>query len=681
MNKVTVGIFAHVDAGKTTFAEQLLFQTHSIRSLGRVDHQSAFLDTHRIEKARGITIFAEQAYFDYKGRRFYLVDTPGHVDFSSEMARTIDIIDYAIVLISGTDGVQSHTETILELLEGARVPALFFVNKLDTAHASFERCMEELRTLAPASVDFTNAFLPNPDPVFLERAAEKDEALMEAYFSMMDDPSLGADSETYRAFEGLLVQAVALGKVMPVFKGAALKGEGIQAFLEGLHRCTALPDGPHASTEAGAGKPKGFVYKIRYDHQQQRQTFMKLFSGTLRVRDELMGERVTEIRLHQGPKHTSVQEVGPGDVFSVLGIKQLQTGEVVSDDGSDVINGTEPVMRKPVSSLAPTMRSRMTFDAGVDLPALFQAVKILEEEDPSLQVMSDLHTREITIGIMGAIQLEVLTTLMQERFGFSVRFQEPQVIYRETIVGENVYGCGHFEPLRHYAEVHVTLEAGERGSGVTFVNACHADDLAASYVSQVKHCVMDKAHRGVLAGGELTDVKVTLVTGRGHVQHTSTGDFHEATVRAIRHALLQARNILLEPLYQVTVTVPGSLVGRVMTDLTAMHGFDIMAGNKGELAVIRGKVPVAAFRDYGTTLASLSSGQARLRLQAAGYAPCHNQEEVVEALGYDGERDLAFPSSSVFCRHGKGYTVPWQEAPSLMHCPLPVGSHQGFITI
>ncbi len=665
MNKLTVGIFAHVDAGKTTFSEQLLFQTHTIRTLGRVDHKSAFLDTHAIEKDRGITIFAEQAYFDYAGCRFYLIDTPGHVDFSSEMTRTIEVIDYAIVLISGTDGVQSHTETILELLEMAQVPTVFFINKVDAPHANFDECLAELAVVEPAAVDFSNAFLSKPDMGFLEKVAEKDEALLTAYFPLIEDHAITADSESYENFERLMVQAIAKRRIMPVFKGSALKGEGIDTFLEGLSRFTTLSIKPDEMV--GDEKPSGVVYKIRYDHSLQRQTFMKLFSGVLRVRDELKGEKVTEIRLHQGAKYVVVQEVGPGDVFSVIGSKVLQAGDFVGDF-------SEQRVSKPAPGLAPTMRSKMTFEAGVDIAALFQKVRILEEEDPFLKVSSDMKSREITIGIMGEIQLEVLRTLIQERFGFSVEFEAPQVIYQETIADHIVYGCGHFEPLRHYAEVHVTLEAQETGRGVTFVNACHADDLAMNYVSQVKHCVLDKPHRGLLTGSELTDVRVTLVTGRGHGQHTSTGDFHQATVRAIRHALEQATSILLEPIYQVTITVPNSLVGRVMTDLTSMQGIGITAENKGEMAIIRGRVPVANFRDYATTLASLSSGQGRLRVQPGGYAPCHNQEAVIEAIGYEKERDVDFPSSSVFCQNGKGYTVSWQEALSNMHCTQKVES-------
>ena len=662
MNKLTVGIFAHVDAGKTTFAEQLLFQTQVIRTLGRVDHKSAFLDTHRIEKARGITIFAEQAYFDYAACRFYLIDTPGHIDFSSEMARTIEVIDCAIVLISGTDGVQSHTETILELLENAQVPTLFFVNKLDAPHASFEKSLVGLTALAPAAVDFTNAFSPSPDVCFLERVAEKDETLLAAYFPLMDQHANTADNECYQSFEELMVKAIDQRRVMPVFKGSALKGEGIETFLEGLYRCTSMASTPD---KVSAGKLSGYVYKIRYDHLMQRQTFIKLFSGVLRVRDVLNEERVTEIRLHQGPKYVAVKEVGPGDVFSVVGSKLLQAGDFVGDPVGDV---TEPRARKSAHALAPTMRSKMTFAPVVDLATLFQKVRMLEEEDPFLKVSSDLKSREITIGIMGEIQLEVLKTLIQERFGFAVAFEDPQIIYQETIADGYVYGCGHFEPLRHYAEVHVILEAQKRGSGVTFVNACHTDDLAINHVSQVKHCILEKAHRGLLTGSELTDVRITLVTGRGHVQHTSTGDFHEATVRAIRHALEQAQSILLEPLYQVTITVPSGLVGRVMTDITAMHGIDVLAENKGELAIITGRVPVANFKDYAATLASLSSGQGRLKLQTGGYTTCHNQDEVIEAIGYEKERDLNFQSSSVFCRNGKGYAVSWQEASLYMHC-------------
>lgn len=668
MIKVTLGIFAHVDAGKTTFSEQLLFQTQAIRTLGRVDHKNTFMDTNSIERARGITIFSEQAFFQQGDIRYYLIDTPGHVDFSAEMARTIDVIDAAIVVVSGIDGFQSHTETILELLSAAGVPVLFFINKLDAPHADFIAVMQEIEAAVPECVNF----MDSDQKAYIEALAERDEALLELYLA--SSHLKPKDLLETKEFGAMLARAVQQRRIMPVFKGSALKGEGIDVFLASLSQLMAgfeLPGQGQAQEPLSA-----MVYKVRYDQQGRRLTFLKILTGQLKVRDYLGDERVTEIRYHQGTKAIPIEGAGPGDVVSVIGIKQLRIGDCIGTwqhegIGKGPSEGMSGLRTQRFSDkLAPALRSRMVFAPTIDVPGLFQAVRQLEDEDPMLMLTTDLESRQITVGILGAVQLEVLKALMEERFGYQVDFEAPQVIYQETLMTPWVYGCGHFEPLRHYAEVHLTLEPLPLGSGVVFVDACHPEDLAVQYITQVRRCVTEMVHRGLLTGSALTDVRVTLITGRGHLQHTATGDFAQATLRAMRHGQEQAQMQLLEPLYQVRIRVPNSFVGRVMTDLTSLYGQEVMAETKGEHALITGRVPVATFGDYAITLASLTGGQGRLRLQTGGYAPCHNQEAVVAASEYDKDRDVAFPSGSVFCSKGKGYTVPWQEALEHMHCPI-----------
>lgn len=659
--KKTIGIFAHVDAGKTTFSEQLLYKTQAIRTLGRVDHKSAFLDTHGIEKERGITIFAEQAYFQYADDTYYLIDTPGHVDFCAEMARTIQVIDYAIIIISALDGVQSHTETIYELLEAAQVPVFFFVNKMDVPHADFDMAMESISGMAWGAVDFSHA--SDPSPSFMEAIAEKDEQLMTLYFEHQEIGPSQLKVQFQTLFKDALRHAVSSRQIMPVFKGAALKNEGMDVFLEGLKIYTEGITGTDNQCLSG------IVYKIRYDQKQQRQTFIKLFRGSLKVRDYLGDEKITEIRLHQGPKFTSVGEVFAGDVFSVIGIKNLQVGRMIGDAAGH-LNEIAPLVLAQehiTQVLQPNLKSRMTFAPTVNPKDLFQKMRLLEEEDPFLNVTLDEKSRAITLGIMGTIQLEVLKTVILERFGFEIDFEAPRVIYRETIAS-TATGYGHFEPLRHYAEVHLLIEPGEPGSGVTFFNNCPAEHLSLGNQSSIRNSLLDKVHRGVLTGSDLTDIKVTLLTGRGHLEHTASGDFREASIRALRQGLEQVENVLLEPLYHVAIKVENQLVGRVMTDLVAMHGTNLMATSKGDVALVEGLVPVATFKDYAAELASLSSGHGRLRLKAAGYAPCHNPDSVIEKIDYNRERDVDYPSSSVFCAKGKGYIVPWDQAKEHMHC-------------
>lgn len=658
MKRLTLGVFAHVDAGKTTFCEQILYKTQVIRALGRVDLKSAFLDTHDLERQRGITIFSEQAHFNYLNGLYYLIDSPGHVDFSSEMVRALEIIDYAIVLIDGTQGPQSHTETILELLRDAGIPTLFFVNKLDAPLADLGSCIHQLIALDNQAVDFTQFALTAVDKCFqsdwpealVEALAERDEGLLDLYLDGVRDLGLLPP----------LQEALLRRRVVPIFAGSALKDQGMDNFLEALHTLTwAQPlkeDQPIS----------GLVYKVRYDTHNQRQTFIKLLQGTLEVRDYLGEDRITEIRRHQGPRAQAVARVVAGDVFSVIGIKALNSGDRIGVR----VSGDHGPRNRDV--LRPSLRSRLVYSPQVDVSTLFKCMKQLNEEDPFLDVSLTANTQDITVGIMGAIQLEVLKSVLKTRFGFDVDFSSPDVIYRESIEDRTVYGCGHFEPLRHYAEVHLELAPGTLGSGITFNNGCHPEDLSDEYISQVRHKLLETRLAGILTGATLTDLEVTLVTGRAHKEHTSPGDFGQATIRALRHGLEQARAILLEPLYQLTITVPSALVGRVIADLTALSGVELEVVSGGDTAKIHGFVPVATFGDYPAQLASLSGGQGRMRLKAGGYRPCHNTKAVIEKIGYQKARDTDFPSSSIFCSKGKGFTVPWEDALSHMHCPVGI---------
>jgi len=627
--KKTIGIFAHVDAGKTTFSEQLLFHTDMIRTVGRVDHKNTLLDTHDIEKKRGITIFSDQAYFKYKEDDYYLIDTPGHVDFSAEMERSIGIIDYAVVIISAIDGIQSHTETVYELLEKANKPILFFINKVDASHADVSQVLTELDHTFGNCVYFDQK-LP------YEALAEYSEVLMEAFFEERFDETLYI-SEAKREVKNC--------QLRPVLSGSALKDTGIDYFLEMLHQLT--------ETCYPKETLSGMVYKIKYDNKL-RQTFIKLNSGVLSVRDMLGEEKVTEIRRYFGTKYETVQTVYAGDVCAVIGVQNLKVGDTF---------GTEETIS---FEMHPTLKTKVDFDKSMNPKDVFRDMKILEEEDPSLLVEYS-SKKEITLGIMGTIQLEILEEVIPERFGYQVTFEDPKIIYKETIKN-TVLGCGHFEPLKHYAEVILKLEPNQNGDGITFESKCSTDDLHIGHQNLVKHHVFEKVHRGILTGSEITDIKVTLTTGRGHNKHTSGGDFREATIRALRQGLEQAENVLLEPIYQAIIKIPFTDMGKVMTDITKLHGTAEPPIQEGEFVVIKAFVPVATFKDYNIRLSNITSGRGRLRLKVIGYDVCHNPDEVIEMIAYDKITDDEYPSSSIFCTKGKGYTVLWDVAKDHMHC-------------
>lgn len=641
----TIGILAHVDAGKTSFSEQLLYHTNQIRKRGRVDHQDAFMDNHTIEKSRGITVFADQAMFNYGNSTYTLIDTPGHVDFSPEMERAIQVMDYAVVIVSAVEGVEGHTETVWQLLQKHRVPTFFFLNKTDREGADVEAVLNDIRlNLSENIYDFTNDF---KDGVMaeglIEFIAERDEMLLERYFDGEYDADLWQDK---------LKDMIQKNELFACLSGSALQDIGITDFLSTVDLLTETKyqnDAPFTAK----------VYKIRHDENGHRVTFLKSLSGVLKTRDEITygdkTEKVTEIRLYNGHKYEAVTEGVAGTIFAVTGLSDLQVGDGI---------GTE---EKATFELMPTLTSTVLFDSSHHAKEVLHAFNLLDAEDPSLRVLWDEHFGEIHVHVMGTIQLEVLKQVALDRFGMAVDFGTPKILYKETI-REQVIGYGHFEPLRHYAEVHLKIEPAERGSGIQFENKCHANDLLVGHQNLVRHHIFERDHHGVLTGSTLTDVKITLMTGRGHNEYTAGGDFREATYRALRQGLEQAENILLAPYYAFKIKVELDLMGRILSDIQQAYGNFDPPETIGNQTIITGKVPVATYMDYSSTFASITGGKGALSLKFSGYGVCHNAEEVIAEIGYDKNADPEYTSTSIFCTKGKGYSVPWDEAKEAMHC-------------
>lgn len=635
MNK-TLGILAHVDAGKTTLSEQLLFHTGAIRKCGRVDRQDAFLDYNPLERQRGITIFAEQATFSYGASQWFLVDTPGHMDFSAEMERVLSVLDYAIVVVSAVEGVQGHTETIWQLLRSYHIPTFFFINKVDRAGADATRALGELRRhCSPELYDLTDGF---PEAA-VEAVVSMDEILLERYL----EGNL-SESDMWSAAR----KAIREECFFPVYCGSALNNLGIERLLDGLEQLTETAYDPMANLSAR-------VFKIRHDKQGNRVAYLKVLSGTLQVRENINGEKVNELRGCHGEKRRSLQEAKAGELVAVTGLQTVQAGSLLGMDGIAV---------KPQS--VPTLAVRVLFDEDIHPHTMLGYWRILEDEDPQLAVTWEEETGQIRLSIMGAIQLEVLASLMEERFGMSVRFGAPEILYRETI-RKPVIGCGHFEPLRHYAEVHLRMEPNP-GQGIVFESACSQDVLGSNFQHLIETHVLEKQHRGVLTCSPLTDVKFTLLTGRAHEKHTEGGDFREAAYRAVRQGLEQTESILLEPYDRFQIMVDAGRVGRVLSDLQVRHAVFDPPEIEGDQAVILGRGPVATLMEYPRVLIECTAGRGRINFRYDGYDPCHNAEEVIRQIGYDKVRDTVNVSESVFCSHGVGVVVPWQEAAAQMHC-------------
>ncbi|AIQ47125.1 elongation factor G [Paenibacillus sp. FSL R7-0273] len=648
---ITIGLLAHVDAGKTTFAEQLLYHTETIRSRGRVDHKDTFLDTHEIEKARGITVFADQAEFSYGGSHYFLLDTPGHVDFSAEMERVLQILDYAVVIVSAVEGVEGHTETVWQLLRSHCVPTFFFINKTDRTGADPQRVLGEIRQLLSGDAVMLPGLAAGAVGEELRAfLAERDESLFEAYLDgSLDEP----------AWTDALVKLVRQGKIFPCMAGSALLDEGIGSFLNNLDTL-AVTEYDHRLPFAGR------VYKVRYDEKGTRITYIKALQGVLKAREELtygleqkrISERITGIRRINGAKTVSADWGAAGELFAVTGLTAAGPGEGVGELKDTVSSG-----------LVPALKSKVCFEPPVHLKEVLQAFQQLGAEDPSLNVSWDETLQELQIQVMGQIQLEVLEQVLRERFRIPVTFGDPEIMYMETI-SNVVYGCGHFEPLGHYAEVHLKLEPGERGSGVTVHNKCHPDHLAVGYQNNIVQVLLEKGHHGLLTGSPLTDVQITLLSGRAHNKHTSGGDFREAALRALRQGLEQAENVLLEPFYDFKIRIHSDHVGKVMSDIQQASGSFAAPEINGETAILTGTVPVATFMNYPIRLASMTQGKGALSLRAGGYQICHQTGHIISMKQYDKNADPAYQSASIFCSKGQAYPVPWNEAAGHMHVKL-----------
>lgn len=645
--KKTFGIFAHVDAGKTTFSEQILYYTKSIRKKGRVDYKEAFLDSQKVEKERGITVFSDVGTFSYDGDTYYLIDTPGHIDFSPEMERTLSILDYAILVVSAVEGIQGHTETLWNLLKNRKIPTFIFINKIDRVGADVNKVYQQLKRRFSEDICLlSNNSLMNLSDEEIEFIAGKDEELLNLYFE---------DNYNNQLWINKLKFLVKERQIFVASSGSALLDQGVREFLDIFNKLTMTN---YELADIFTGK----VFKIRYDEKGTRITYIKALSGLLKVKDELVynhngeeiREKVNEIRAYNGVKYEIKDVASAGDVFAVTGISNMKAGM-----GIGIEDSTEEMI--------PTLTAKVLYDSTVNIKEVLKYLKILESEEKTLNVQYDEILKEMHINVMGKIQLEVLKEIIQERFNLNVEFDKPEILYKETI-GNEVNGYGHFEPLRHYAEVHLKLLPGERGEGIVFENRCHNDYLTPGQQNLIKTHIFEKKHRGILTGSEIDDIKVILITGRAHIKHTEGGDFREATKRALRQGLDSAENILLEPYYNLKIEVDNQLLGRVLSDVQKMNGTFNEQQSVGDRVIITGRGPVATFMDYSLEFQALSKGKGGLSLMYGGYDVCHNAEEVIERIGYNKDADPEYTSSSIFCAKGVGYSVKGDEVVNYMHC-------------
>jgi len=636
MEKLVIGILAHVDAGKTTLSEGILYLSGKIGKLGRVDNKDAYLDTYELERARGITIFSKQAIFEIGETQITLLDTPGHIDFSAEMERTLQVLDYAVLVISGADGVQGHTKTLWRLLDMYQIPVFLFVNKMDQNGTDKDKLVKEMKKqLHDGCIEFGQVMTDG----FYDQLAMCDEIMMEAYL------------ETGHVETEQIKEAIKERRIFPCFFGSALKLEGIELLLQGIVKYVIIP---HYGNEFGAK-----IFKITRDEQGNRLTYMKLTGGKLKVKDVLTKanweEKVNQIRIYSGQKFQAVNEIEAGSVFAVTGLSQTRPGEGL---------GIEKASDTPV--LEPVLSYQIILPRGCDPRAMIPKLRQIEEEESGLHIVWDEQLQEIQVQIMGEVQIEILQSIIQSRFGVEVDFDAGRIVYKETIANV-VEGVGHFEPLRHYAEVHLLLEPGELGSGLQFGVECSEDDLSKSWQRLILTHMAEKAHKGVLTGSAIIDMIITLVSGRAHNKHTQGGDFREATYRAVRQGLKEAESILLEPYYAFQLELPEKMVGRAMTDIEKMHGTCEISQTNGETAVLVGSAPVITMRNYQKEVVAYTKGLGRLFCTLKGYEPCHNAEEVIESIGYDSEKDIGNPTGSVFCTHGAGFLVDWDEVKDNMH--------------
>lgn len=646
MKKLVIGILAHVDAGKTTLSEGLLYLSGKIRKLGRVDHRDAYLDTFELERERGITIFSKQAVLNMGDTQVTLLDTPGHVDFSAEMERTLQVLDYGILVINGADGVQGHTMTLWRLLARYGIPTFLFVNKMDQEGTDRAALLAELKKrLDDNCIDFDET---QNQEEFMENLSMCDETLLEKYLEQGE-----LDRED-------ITDLICTRKVFPCYFGSALKLEGVEEFIKGVEKYTASPA---YNVDFGAK-----VYKIARDEQGNRLTYMKITGGSLKVKslltnrsprysaeEEIWEEKADQIRIYSGAKYEMIKEAEAGTVCAVTGLTKTYPGQGL---------GWEEESELPV--LEPVLNYQIQLPLDCDVHQMLKKLKELEEEEPQLHIVWDEQLQEIHAMLMGEVQIDILKHLIWERFHVAVEFGAGSIVYKETIA-EPVEGVGHFEPLRHYAEVHLMLEPGEPGSGLQFFTACSEDVLDKNWQRLILTHLEEKEHKGVLTGSPITDMQITLLTGRAHLKHTEGGDFRQATYRAIRQGLKKAKSILLEPYYEFRLELPGENIGRAMADIQKMQGNFLPPETEEEMTILRGTAPVSKMRDYQREVVSYTKGRGRLFCSLKGYAPCQEQEEIVAAIGYDSERDLENPTGSVFCAHGAGFVVPWNEVEDYMH--------------
>lgn len=636
MKNIVLGILAHVDAGKTTLSEGILYTTGEIRSLGRVDSKNTFLDTDELERVRGITIFSKQAEFNVNKTHFTLLDTPGHVDFSAEMERTLQVLDYAVLVVSGSDGVQGHTVTLWKLLQQYKIPTFIFVNKMDMPDNDRLTILQNLRAeLSESCVDFGDGELS--DAVMEEIAVlSQDESVVDFFLNNnhLDDSDIA--------------EIIRKRRVFPCFFGSALKLEGVQALVSGLDRFTVMPEyGKDFAAKA---------YKITRDSQGNRLTHIKVTGGSISVKDMVCGdEKVNQIRIYSGEKYEAVNTVEVGRICAVTGLLSTYAGAGLGADGNSDMMLLEPVLTYSLNT-----------PDNVSSRQIYPSLKLLEEEMPELCLEWNEAEEEILIKLMGQVQLEILGNIISDRFGFIPEFGMGSITYKETIA-DTVIGVGHFEPLRHYAEVHLLMEPGARGSGLEIVSDCSEDILDKNWQRLIMTHLKEKKHPGVLTGSSITDMKITVINGRAHQKHTEGGDFRQATYRAVRQGLMQAESVLLEPYYSFRLEIPSDMVGRAMTDIENMSGNMDAPYINGDRAVITGTAPVSAMRDYQINVNSYTRGMGSLFVNFSGYDRCHNQDEIVAEMAYDAESDLDAPASSVFCAHGSGFIVPWYQVSEYMH--------------
>lgn len=643
---ICMGLLAHVDAGKTTLSESMLYVSGSIRKMGRVDHQDAFLDTYDLERARGITIFSKQAVFSWKDLGITLLDTPGHVDFSAEMERTLQVLDYAVLVISGADGIQGHTETLWRLLGQYQIPVFLFINKMDQNGTDREQILQELKKrFGDLCIDFAKVW-DTGDEEAEEQLAMCDEGLLEQYL------------ETGELPREQVAELIAERKVFPCYFGSALRTEGVEELLDALESFTKRKEYP---TEFGAK-----VYKIGRDEQGNRLTYLKVTGGTIQVKETITDteEKINQIRRYSGSKYEMLKKVDAGEVCAVTGLSDTYPGQGL---------GAESASDMPI--LEPVLNYRIELPPDCDVHKMLINLKELEEEEPQLHIVWEEQLGEIHVQLMGEVQIEILKSMIWDRFKVRVEFGTGRVVYKESIE-EPVEGVGHFEPLRHYAEVHLLLEPGERGSGLQFFSDCSEDVLARNWQRLILTHLEEKEHRGVLTGSAITDMKITLVSGRAHQKHTEGGDFRQATYRAVRQGLRKAKSVLLEPYYEFEMELLPEHVGRAMTDIQKRNGTFEPPVTDGEISVLKGSAPVSRMRGYQSELTSYTGGRGRMSCRLKGYERCADQEEIVAAFGYDPEADLENPTGSVFCTHGAGFVVNWDEVESYMHLENSLESEQ-----